>query len=219
MRSTLVRGAAAALSVVLLAGCTGGDDPEPTTTASQDGTPGAPEDGGGTDAPDEGSTTEAAGAPTMPASVEDELAALDTDAAEVLGSAQGEIQHADTPVTAEVLSVTRHEDGLDLSFRLTPEDAVNSFKFSQELSADRHTSEISAVRLVSGEEFVAPLLYQADPEEWDIADMRCLCSKLPQKIGTEGFVLHASFPDFDEAVETVSVSIPGFEEIEDIPVR
>lgn len=214
MSRTPTRGAGGlVLAAVLLAGCTGtdGTGPASTGTTDVDGTAGAP--GTGDDAPDGADTTGG-----MPASVEEQLAALDPDTFEVLGTATGEIPYAQTSIVADVLRVTRHEGGLDLTFRLTPEEAISNHRFSLELSPDKQSREIGAVRLVSGDQYVGPLVYRADPDEWDIADTRCLCSKLPQKIGTEGFVLHATFPDFDSALETVSVSIPGFEEIEDVPV-
>lgn len=219
-RTLLARACALALAGLLLAGCTGGDDPAPDGTTT--GSPAPTDDGGertdGTAGTEQPSGTEAAGPPTMPASVDAELAGLDPDSLEVLGSASAELDYADAPVTVEVLRVQRYDQGLDLTFRLTPEQEVSSQKFAQLFSFDHRSTEVNGVRLISGEEYVAPLTYRADPE-WDIADVRCLCSKVPRLLGTEGLVLRASFPDFDGTVDAVSVAVPGFEDIEGIPVE
>lgn len=211
-RTLLTRACALALSALLLAGCTGGDDPAPDGTTPDGTTTGSPAP------PEQPSGTEAAGPPTMPAWVDPELAGLDPDSLEVLGSATAELDHADAPVTVEVLRVQRYDRGLDLTFRLTPDEEVSSQKFAQLFSFDHRSTEVNGVRLISGEEYVAPLTYRADPE-WDIADVRCLCSKVPRLLGTEGLVLRASFPDFDGTVDSVSVAVPGFEAIEGIPVE
>lgn len=211
-RTLLTRACALALSALLLAGCTGGDDPAPDGTTPDGTTTGSPAP------PEQPSGTEAAGPPTMPASVDAELAGLDPDSLEVLGSASAELDYADAPVTVEVLRVQRYDRGLDLTFRLTPDEEVSSQKFAQLFSFDHRSTEVNGVRLISGEEYVAPLTYRADPE-WDIADVRCLCSKVPRLLGTEGLVLRASFPDFDGTVDSVSVAVPGFEAIEGIPVE
>lgn len=211
-RTLLTRACALALSALLLAGCTGGDDPAPDGTTPDGTTTGSPAP------PEQPSGTEAAGPPTMPAWVDPELAGLDPNSLEVLGSATAELDHADAPVTVEVLRVQRYDRGLDLTFRLTPDEEVSSQKFAQLFSFDHRSTEVNGVRLISGEEYVAPLTYRADPE-WDIADVRCLCSKVPRLLGTEGLVLRASFPDFDGTVDSVSVAVPGFEAIEGIPVE
>lgn len=218
-RTLLTRVSALALAGMLLAGCTGAEDPDPD--ASTTGTTAPTDDQGdstggtGTEQP---SGTEAAGPATMPASVDEELAGLDPDALEVLGSASADLDYTDAPVTVEVLRVQRYDGGLDLTFRLTPEEEVSSQKFAQLFSFDHRSTEVNGVRLIFGEEYVAPLTYRADPK-WDIADVRCLCSKVPRLLGTEGLVLRASFPDFDGTVDSVSVSVPGFEDIEGIPVQ
>lgn len=216
-RNLLAPLATVALAGLLLVGCTGGEDPveDPTGTGTTAPT-GSTEGTVGTDQPTE---TEAAGPATMPAAVDEELAALDPETFEVLGSATAELDYTAAPVTVEGLAVVRHEGGLDLTFRLSPgEDISSSIKFAQQFSLDGRSAEVSGVRLVSGKEFVRPLVYRADPK-WDIEDSRCLCSKVPRKLGTEGIVLRASFPDFDDATRTVSVSFPGFEDIEDVPVQ
>lgn len=219
-RTLLTRVSALALAGLLLAGCTGADDPGPDGTTT--GTPAPTDDRGdstgGSAGTEQPSGTEAAGAATMPASVDEELAGLDPDSLEVLGSASADLDYADAPVTVEVLRVQRYDQGLDLTFRLTPDKEVSSQKFAQLFSFDHRSTEVNGVRLVSGEEYVAPLIYRADPK-WDIADVRCLCSKVPRLLGTEGLVLRASFPDFDGAVDSVSVAVPGFEDIEGIPVQ
>ncbi|GAA3949463.1 hypothetical protein [Microbacterium soli] len=199
MRSGVLGGVALVLATVLLAGCTGGA-PEPVEETSPAADRSAPL--------------------TMPDWVDDELAELDARSMPVLGSAEGELPHADTTLTVDVLAVDRHDDGLDLTFRLTPDEEISSFLFSHELSDETLSSEISAVRLISGDEYVAPIRYRADPETWpNIKDLRCLCSKLPRKLGTDGIVLHASFPDFTDAVVDVAVAMPGFSPVAGIPVR
>lgn len=210
MRTVMAKGATAVLAGLLLVGCSGGDGgADPTGGAGT---------GSGTGATSGDTATGGTGGTGgMPASVDADLDALDPESLDVQGTATGTVEPVDTPITADVLRVARRDGGLDLTLRLTPEEEISSFPFSQGLSEQGSSSEITAVRLVAGEEYVAPLTYRAQ-EKWDIEDVRCLCSKLPRQLGTDGFVVRASYPDLAEPVDTVTVTIPGFDDIEDVPV-
>lgn len=214
MRFSARRRAAALIPAVLLvavAGCTPGDDPgpspTPTVTATATGTG---------EVPTSPTTTDPGAAdPTQVAATVAAAAAL----GEPARSAQGTILSLSLTQEPAELGVFRVEAGTT-STRLviglrTPGDEVSVS--APALSIE--TWDIAEVSLIDpvSESILKPFASRR-PEAPAQTESFCACSDYPKTIGATWHPLYALVPALDAATTTVTVRVPGFPDVTDVPV-
>lgn len=194
--------AVVAVGLVVFSSCSADEDPVPTPTAGETTAP-AGDDEGWTRA---------------------ELEALvfegDIGTSTVLGSASGEVRSRPTPFPAEVevTEVTAGPASTLVRFTLsnvddsTPLLGLESFNARTPLTRD--IRDIAIVDGTLGQRLQPFIGVQADKPDTSI----CTCAAAPAQMSTEGQLLSGTFPPLDPGTTTVTVEIPGFPAIEDVPV-
>lgn len=215
---------AAALGL-LLAGCDGGgSDPAPTGTTqaeTQDATTQSP-----TVTEDSAVTSEPVAAPLMP---DDVIAQLDAAVAaedSPIATTTAQTEGLPDGATLDVLQLDRTEGGGHLlRVRLSwPEATTLSPDQHRSLSLDGEATFVDGIRIVDSEadRFALPTVYAPkDDEQIDEAERyRCLCSDLVMTVPPTGQILSALYGPIGEGAkpETLTVEVPGFEPITDVPV-
>lgn len=205
----MTRRAAVALAAALLAlaGCSGSAAPSPS------------------ESPDGGSAADATAAPLTPQEVTEQVFASAAEVWDVvpLAESTGQVPDAGTgvePARVEVVGVTVGPSSTELVFRLfteAPEEvSVHATAFNQ---ASPLTFDIRDVAIEEGalERRHLPLL--GSREDVKLADSSfCVCSALPKTVDADGVLLSATYPALDPATAAVTVDVPGFEPMPDVPV-
>lgn len=144
------------------------------------------------------------------------------DTVKAIASANGTIAAGgqDTPsaVVADILKVEALPDSTVLTWRLKSANgeaaATNSFQVSKPPFLDTRY-----IGLVDGSTKKIYYAYTYAPANAaDGADNGCLCSGIPDEVGTPGTVLHSVMPPLPSSLTTVDVTIPGFEAITGVTV-
>lgn len=216
MRFSARRRAAAlvpAILLVALAGCTPGDDPgpspNPTVTATATAT-------GTGEVPTSPTTTDPGAAdPTQVAATVAAAAALGNPAR----SAQGTVLSLSLTQEPAELGVFRVEAGTT-STRLviglrTPGDEVSVSGPALGIA----TWDIAGVSLIDpvSESILKPFASRR-PETPAQTKSFCACSDYPKTIGATWHPLYALVPALEAATTTVTVRVPGFPDVTDVPV-
>ncbi|AXH95726.1 hypothetical protein [Ornithinimicrobium avium] len=210
-----------------LAACDGGGTgPDTTTTAAdtQEPSTGPDTTAGPTD--DSAVSSEPVAAPIIPDEVVAELdAAVAAEDSPIASTAS---QTAGLPPggTLDVLQLERTEDGgYLLRVRLSYEQETRlSADEHRSLSLDGEQTFVDGIRLVDDEadRYALPTVYSPmDDEQVDATErFRCLCSSLNGEIPPNGQILSALYGPLgqDADPQTLSVEVPGFEPIKDVPV-
>jgi hypothetical protein len=197
MRRTL--SAVALLVGVALAGCTGGGDEPPAQAGPT---------GGGT-----------ASAGVDPDQVSADLLDRAGRAPEPVATADGVLQvqgagGAESPGRVEILSVQRSERGTLLSWRVSSGSGRAQLK-PDTFRTDATGLDTQGVEIVdtTGEQRLLPYRYRDET-----GFSRCICSTTPVDVDEHGQVLYGLYPALAVGAQTVSVEIPGFPALEDVPV-
>jgi len=206
-----------ATALVGLGACSSSDEPtpppSPTATATETESA-SPE------------PTATGPAPLVP---DDVVAELDSRVAaedSPIASASAQTDGLPDGATLDVLQLDRTDGGgYLLRVRLGwSEDVFLSGEQHRSLSADGDSTMVDGIRLVDeeAERFTQPTVYAPqDQEQIDSAErFRCLCSDLLSPMPAGGQILGALFgPLGDDAQpDTLTVEVPGFEPITDVPV-
>ncbi|MGN8246573.1 hypothetical protein ACTHAM_000237 [Cellulomonas soli] len=194
-------GVAALLAgVLVLAGCTGDDEPDPTASASA----AAPEPA----------------RDWSRAEIEELVFEGDLGTSTVLGSAEGQVPDlVDVlPARIDVTKVEADEASTVVWFTLVnlqdtdPLLDLAAFNEWRPLATD--------IRDVAMVDPVAEQRYQPYVG-WTSADednSLCACASAPLHMSTVGQLLSATFPALDPTTGTISLEVPGFPAIEGLPV-
>jgi hypothetical protein len=182
-------------SVLLVAGCTGGDTPSPVDTPS--------------------------GEPDWTATELIEAVVAQEDD-EVLRSVEGELayQPVPTPARFEVVDISADDQATTLVLRLTYLGDGDLQVLSTYLSPDvRLADDVRGLALQVPTENIRyqPTLaaLSTTPEE----TVECLCSDLSEHVdAATPFLFTATFPALDPATRAVDLELPGFPLIEELPV-
>ncbi len=143
-------------------------------------------------------------------------------AAEPIAEAEGEILDngsGRTPARITVEAVTAGPESTLLRFTLYATSGEESVSLQAFNALTPLTADIRDVKIgdpASGTTY-APYLGYETAEEKDEASF-CLCSTHPKTIDTDGVHLYATYPALDPSAETATVYVPGFPELEDVPV-
>jgi len=138
-----------------------------------------------------------------------------SDKAKAIGTAKGTIDApgSPSPVIADVIKVERLPDSTVLTWRLKSATgdsvATNSFQLSKPPFLD--TRYVGLVDASAKKTYYA--YTYAPGNQTDGQDVSCLCSGIPDEVGSQGTVLHSVLPPLPSALKTVDVTIPGFEAI------
>lgn len=209
-----------------LAACDGGGPAEgPSTTTApdtQDTTAGPDTTGRATDA---ATSSEPVAAPLIPEEVVAELdaavAAEDSPVATTTSQTEGLPEGA----TLDVLQLEQTADGYLLRVRLSWAEATRlSPDQHRSLSLDGGQTFVDGIKLVDPEadRFVLPTVYAPKDDEQidDTERYRCLCSDLVMTVPPTGQVLGALYGPLGEDADpqTLTVEVPGFEPLTDVPV-
>lgn len=195
---------AAALVVVVLAGCTGGD-PDPVSTPS--------------------ASVSASASPAGDSWTAAELAQVTLDGESSQDAVSGEIEGAlyqvagdDIPARISVTEVLADENGTTLKFVMRTLDGsdvqFDPYPFNR---ATPLLFDIRDLALVDpgAEVRLQPFLGTADPERPQVL---CTCSRHPTVLSGEGVELAATFPPLDASTQDVVLEFPGFPALESVPV-
>lgn len=208
---------AVAVVALLVSGCTGTAGPVEPTGSSM-----AP---GGTEAT--GQATEpsidppAKSAQEVTEEIFDSL--VDTPS---IGEQNGKVpQSAGASIDARITiqSVEAGETSTMLTFTLfgtsADEESLASQAFNEFSPLTFDIRDIAIVDADSQQRFSPYLGYKNGKGDSSSSDSAfCLCSTVPKSISTDGFKLYATFPPISSEAVTVTVSIPGFEDLTQIPV-
>jgi hypothetical protein len=192
----------AALAVVLLAGCTGGDPaPAPSGTS-------APEVTSGSDA----WTVEELARVTLDVPAED---------GDALGEVEGELYQLmgdDVPARIAVTEVVADQGGTIVRFTLRSADGdqrdVTGYAFNRKSPGLLDIRDLALVDPVA-QSRLQPFLGTGDPAK---PLTLCTCSRHPYNISGVKDELTATFPPLDPATDEVTVEFPGFPALDGIPV-
>ncbi|KQY24366.1 hypothetical protein ASD16_02130 [Cellulomonas sp. Root485] len=203
MRSTARTFAIGALSLaaaVVLVGCTGDDDPSPTGSSSVQ--------------PSE-SSAESMTRAELESAVFDE----ESGSSEVLGSAEGAVPDplAPHPARIDVNAVIADETSTTVWFTLVnTEDTDPLLQFSAFNKLRPLSDDIRDIALVDtvAEQRLQPYIGQRAGTDSN----RCTCSDAPLGMSSVGMLLSGVFPPVEQSTSTVTLEIPGFAPIENLPV-
>jgi len=215
--TTIVVSAVAGLLVVASLSACSPDDPEPTpTTSSTSGAPTASSSEGA-----DPSASEGAGSITRE-QLQTEVFAGDIGSSTVLGSATGKVpdNHADLKARVDVTEVTAFENSTLVRFTLTSlVDGTSSIPIQAFNERTPLTDDIRDVAIVDtvGQKRFVPYV---GVSQQDSDKSLCACSAAPLTMtsGTTGQLLSATFPPVDAQATTLTVSVPGFPDITDVPI-
>ncbi|MCL3859931.1 hypothetical protein [Actinotalea sp. K2] len=194
------------VGLVAFAACTP-SDPEPTPGPTSSASPDA------TQEPEADGWTRA------------EIAAAlfdgDIGTSEVLGSVDGQVTGPSSayPATIEVTDVLAGQESTLVRFTLRNVDDSDPLvpleAFNAATPLTRDTRDVALV--VSAEDQrLQPFLAVTDG---DRTTSFCTCSTAPVQMSQRGQLLSATFPPLDAGTEQVSLELPGFPLVEDLPVR
>ncbi|GIG19396.1 hypothetical protein Cch01nite_01200 [Cellulomonas chitinilytica] len=199
-RSGVLTGAV--LVAVLLAGCTGKDDPSPTSAPS-------------------GSSSAAKNTSMTREELQKAVFGADLGTSTVLGSVDGAVPDPAHPLPAriDVTSVVADDSSTVVKFTLVntagtdPLVQMSAFNKWRPLAGD-----IRDVALVDPDAGLRlrPFVGWLGDTSHDAGI--CTCATAPLQMSEVGQLLSATFPALDAATTTVSVEIPGFPAVEGVPV-
>ena len=213
-------GLSAALAlVVVLSGCTGGTSPEqPQEESTSTGQSSASATNETVPAPEPEPTGKS------PEQVSSEIFAA-IDAAPAIAEVTGQLESATTAKSIDarisIESIEAGETSTVLKFTLysqggaevgLPLDTFNEFR-----PLTKDIRDVAIVDVASAQRFT-PYLGVADKDNPEESSF-CLCSTAPKTINATGFPLYATFPPIGPDSTSVTVSIPGFKDIEGVPVK
>lgn len=198
--------------VVLLSGCDTGPP------ADEDPAPDAPSATAGPD--DVGTSSEASRSTDPPpdqageVTVEDIAAGvLDVEPPPVIASVEAELETSGGPltVTLDVLGLATNASSTVLTARLTAPARVT---LDTPLSLDGDSQEVSGVALAAGDLTYYPAQYSYGD---GVLQQYCVCTQVIRGLGTEGVYVYGSYDALPEDVDSVTVQVPGFPDVE-VPV-
>jgi hypothetical protein len=199
---TVALGAAALVTVVVLTGCTGQDDPSPT--------------GSGSARP---AASESAGPSMTRAELEKAVFEGESGGGEVLGSADGAVPDPADPRPAriDVTSVVADETSTTVRFTLVNIQDTDPLLQLSAFNAQRPlANDIRDIALV---DTAAQQRYQPYVGQLVGSDSTsCACSNAPLSMSTQGQLLSGIFPPLDPSTSTVTLEIPGFAPVEGLAV-
>lgn len=145
-----------------------------------------------------------------------------SDKAKAIASANGSIDAGGattaSAVVADILKIDRLPDSTVLTWRLKSASGgtvpTNSFQLSKPPFLD--TRYVGLVDASTKKTYFA--YTYAPANQSDGQDVACLCSHIPDEVGGDGTVLTAVTPPLPASVDTVDVTIPGFDTITDVTV-
>lgn len=228
-RATARTWALALTAALALAACDGGgtDDGATATTApdTQASTDGTDATAGHTD--DAAVSSEPVAAPAIPDEVVAELDAAVSAEASPLASTTAQTEGLPEGATLDVLTLQRTQGGgylLRLRLSYDQPTRLSALDQQRSLSLDGEQTFVDGIRLVDGEtdRYTLPTVYS--PKEDERIDQgeryRCLCSDLVSEIPPTGQILSALYGPLggDAVPRTLTVEVPGFEPVEDVPV-
>jgi hypothetical protein len=190
----------AVVTVLAVSACTG-DDPAPDPAPT----------GGGTSSADEGWTRE---------QLEDLVMTGDIGTGTVLGEAAGEVPSTPTayPASIEVTQVLAGPSSTLVRFTLRgTDDSAPLLSLDSFNKATPLTDDIRDIALVdeANDQRLQPFLGVQD----GVADTSfCTCAAAPGQMTTAGQLLSGTFPALDPSTTSVTLEVPGFPVVEDIPV-
>jgi len=199
MRLVAVCAGAIALTGMSLAGCATPTAHHPRSTPSAS-------------AHDDASSAKAAIKKIMASSV----------TAKAIASAKGSIDAGGaataSAVIADILKVDRLPDSTVLTWRLKSASGgtvpTNSFQLSKPPFLD--TRYVGLVDASTKKTYFAYTYTPANQSDGQA--VACLCSQVPDEVGGDGTVLTAVTPPLPASLDSVDVSIPGFDAITDVTV-
>jgi len=197
------RAAAVVVGLLVLAGCTGGDEPD-------EGAPQTPT-ADATQAPDGWTRAELATA----------VFEGDIGTAEVLGRADGQVVGPSTsfPATVEVTAVEAGTSSTLVRFTLrNVDDSDPLLPLEGFNSRTPMTRDVRDIALVDADANVRLQPFLAVPQSGDRTESFCTCAAAPLQMSQEGQLLSATFPPLDAGTTTVSLELPNFPVIEGLPV-
>lgn len=222
---------AAALTLLLTACDNGASDPEPTSAtadAAQTSAPtttSAPADASGTD--DAVLTTEPVAAPIIADDVVAQLDAAVSEEAQPVATTTAQTEGLPPGATLDVLQLDQTDSGgYLLRVRLSWGKATTlSPDQHRSLSLDGESVFVDGIRLVDGDadRFALPTVYAPKDDEQvdDTERFRCMCSDLVSQVPPQGRILGALYGPLGDGAQphTLTVEVPGFEPIADVPVN
>lgn len=229
-RRTTARACALALTAALaLSACDGGgsDDGATGTTAPDTQAPTDGDDATAGPTDDAAVSSEPVAAPVIPDEVVAELDAAVSAEASPLASTTAQTEGLPEGATLDVLALQRTQDGgylLRLRLSYDQPTRLSALDQQRSLSLDGEQTFVDGIRLVDDEteRYTLPTVYS--PKEDEQVDgserYRCLCSDLNSEIPPTGQVLSALYGPLggDAVPRTLTVEVPGFEPVEDVPV-
>lgn len=216
-RTALRAAALAAAALLAVSACSGGDEPDATSSpaVTADAT-----------APPEPTTEPTVPAPLIPDDVVAELDAAVAAEAEPIATTSAQTDGLPDGATLDVLQLDRTDRG-GYMLRVWlgwPEPVSLSPAQHRSLSLDGDATMVDGIRLVDEDagRFTSPTVYTPrDEEQIDDAErFRCLCSDLLSPMPAGGQILGALFGPLGDGTrpDTLTVEVPGFEPIPDVPV-
>ena len=121
-------------------------------------------------------------------------------------------------LTAQVVSVTVTGGTSELHWRLASSDGSTVQAFgnwaSGGNSSNTDTSQIALVD-TTGKERLLPYF---NAGQAIFADGDCVCSQTPRQVSSTPVDMYATYPAISDATSTVTIDIPGFAPMTDVPV-
>lgn len=153
-----------------------------------------------------------------PEEVSAQLLSAGEEALEPVAEAEGAVRVYDgttgeAPAIAEILSVDRDARATRLVWRLSSRSGT--------IRLDPNTLRVDSGVDAQDVDLVDPQAQQRlKPYRYrdEINFAQCICSSVPIRLDERGQVLYGLYPPLGEGTSTVTVEIPGFPAIEDVPV-
>ncbi|WP_258726151.1 hypothetical protein [Cellulomonas sp. NS3] len=199
----VVAGAVAAVGVglVVLASCSPDDEPGPGATSTA------------------GASSSTGGDTWTRAELQELVFEGDVGTSSVLGSVSGEIPSRPTPFPAEI-EVTEVSAGSEstlvrFTLRNDGEEVSPSLEsFNRRTPLTKDIRDIAIVDTTLGARLQPFLGVQASAPDVSM----CTCADAPKQVTDAGQLLSGTFPPLDPGTTTITVEIPGFPPVEDVPV-
>ncbi len=189
-------------AVLVLVSCTGGDG-APAPTGTRPSTPAGEDDG------------------MTRAELQDSVFDGDVGSSDVLGSVEGKVpdRTKDIPGRIDVTEVLATENSTLVRFTLVntqdTDPLLDLSAFNQSRPLARDIRDVAIVD-TTGEQRYLPWIGTTGVEGDDRS--LCTCATAPVQFSGIGQLLSATFPAIDPSAATVTVEVPGFPPVEDVPV-
>lgn len=132
-----------------------------------------------------------------------------------IAHANGTINNS--PVVAEIVSITSRKNDTLLKWRLRSKSGEAVSTLSEQLSTDS-LSDTRLIALTNPQTHETYRAFTYVPNKTLKRDTGCMCSEIAHNVTGQGVVMYSMLAKLPSGTKTVTVTMPGFDDMKDVPV-